>query len=165
MSKLRRYVTENATFFITAVTHGRTPFLAQHSDVFLEALNRQSSKHNAKIHAWVILPDHFHLLIELDGTPLPKFIQSLKLSFTNMLRVKGFHHGGRFWQLRYWDHVIRDQTDFNAHFDYIHYNPVKHGIADSPFDYEFSSAREYLNSGVYTDDWGAGVKFQGDFGE
>ena len=43
------------------------------------------------------------------------------------------------WQRGYWEHTVRDDRDYTAHMDYIHFNPVKHGLATSPADWLFSS--------------------------
>lgn len=51
---------------------------------------------------------------------------------------------GRLWQLRFWDHIIRDETDMNRHIDYIHFNPVKHKMAARPSENEYSSFRDYI---------------------
>ena len=59
------------------------------------------------------------------------------------------------WQHRYWEHQIRDETDFARHVDYIHYNPVKHGLARSPLDWPYSSFGRYVKAGVYASDFGA----------
>lgn len=59
------------------------------------------------------------------------------------LRV-GFR--GRVWQLRFWDHVMRNEADFRAHIDYVHFNPVKHGLAADLADYSLSSACDYPES-------------------
>jgi len=55
----------------------------------------------------------------------------------------------------------------NRHIDYIHYNPVKHGLAKSPFDWRESSIHQYLEEGYYTRDWGIneGFEMQGEYGE
>lgn len=45
----------------------------------------------------------------------------------------------KFWQKGFWDHVIRDEADFQRHLDYIHYNPVKHGLVQRPEDWPYSS--------------------------
>lgn len=165
MSKLRRYQTSDATFFITCVTFERKQVLQNHASLFEEVLERQCAKAEAELHAWVILPDHWHAVISLGGSSLPKLLKNIKLSLANKLKVAGAFAGGRFWQLRYWDHVIRDQRDYNTHIDYVHYNPVKHELVNSPFDYEFSTAKNYLHNGVYQEDWGVDLEFVGDFGE
>ncbi|MGH8601687.1 MAG: hypothetical protein ACREXR_02565 [Gammaproteobacteria bacterium] len=53
-----------------------------------------------------------------------------------------------------WEHLIRDQDDFNRHADYIHSNPVKHGWVRRVTDWPHSSFHAYLRAGVYTKDWG-----------
>ena len=72
------------------------------------------------------------------------------------------------WQRRYWEHIIRDETDFAKHFDYIHFNPVKHGFVDSPQEWKWSSFHRYLRLGYYPDDWGSEQAFifnESTFGE
>jgi len=56
------------------------------------------------------------------------------------------------WQRRFWEHAIRDQADFNRHFDYIHYNPVKHGLVSTPLEWEHGSFSEATEKGIYTPD-------------
>jgi putative transposase len=58
------------------------------------------------------------------------------------------------WQRRFWEHIIRDETDFQRHFDYIHFNPVKHGHVSRCIDWPYSSFRRYVEQGVYSADWG-----------
>jgi REP-associated tyrosine transposase len=71
------------------------------------------------------------------------------------------------WQRRFWDHIIRNQTDLNKHIDYIHYNPVKHGYVNSPFEWEYSSIHVYRDKGYYQSDWGMkeDLNIGGEFGE
>ena len=61
----------------------------------------------------------------------------------------------RIWQRRYWEHLIRDEADFAAHVDYIHFNPVKHGLVAAPRAWEHSTFRDWVERGVYERDWGA----------
>ena len=61
---------------------------------------------------------------------------------------------GRIWQRRYWEHMIRDEDDFSAHFDYTHYNLVKHGLANAPKDWPYSTFHRYVKKGLYSRDWG-----------
>jgi len=69
-------------------------------------------------------------------------------------RIK--HREEAVWQRRFWEHQIRDQEDFNAHVEYIHYNPVKHGLAKTPIEWAYSSFGRYVRDGIYDRDWGAG---------
>jgi putative transposase len=59
------------------------------------------------------------------------------------------------WQRRFWEHQIRDDDDCKRHTDYIHYNPVKHGLAASPLTWRFSSFHRYVQEGIYHPEWGA----------
>ena len=72
------------------------------------------------------------------------------------------------WQRRFWEHIIRDEIDYQNHFDYIHFNPVKHQYVDDTSLWEWSSFHRYKKAGVYGKDWeGENIhKFEsGDFGE
>ena len=57
------------------------------------------------------------------------------------------------WQRRFWEHTIRDEKDFAAHMDYIHYNPVKHGHAGCPHAWAHSSFHRWVREGRYAADW------------
>ncbi|MCJ7532800.1 MAG: transposase, partial [Anaerolineales bacterium] len=61
------------------------------------------------------------------------------------------------WQRRFWEHTIRDQTDLNHHLDYIHYNPVKHGLVQTVSDWPWSSFHRYVKMGYYETNWGETV--------
>jgi putative transposase len=62
----------------------------------------------------------------------------------------------KIWQPRFWEHQIRDDNDFAAHVEYIHFNPVKHGYVKSPLGWEYSSFHRYVKKGLYDISWGAG---------
>ena len=66
------------------------------------------------------------------------------------------------WQRRFWEHLIRDDEDFKRHVEYIHFNPVKHGLARSPKDWLNSSFHRYVNKGRYNLEWGAGTAIEFD---
>jgi putative transposase len=57
------------------------------------------------------------------------------------------------WQRRYWEHWIRDERDFAAHVDYIHFNPVKHGFVSHPAAWRHSSFHRAVARGLYPADW------------
>jgi putative transposase len=61
------------------------------------------------------------------------------------------------WQRRFWEHVIRDEDDFNRHVDYIHINPVKHGYVKRAADWQFSSFHRYVKLGILPADWAGEV--------
>lgn len=59
------------------------------------------------------------------------------------------------WQRRYWEHAIRDERDLQNHVDYIHYNPVKHGLVLKVKDWPYSSFHQWVKRGHYQENWGA----------
>jgi putative transposase len=62
------------------------------------------------------------------------------------------------WQRRFWEHQIRDEHDLNHHIDYIHYNPVHHGLVKFPKDWQYSSFHQYVKRGECDIGWGMGDK-------
>ena len=62
------------------------------------------------------------------------------------------------WQRRFWEHTIRDEKDFQRHFDYVHYNPVKHGLVQSVCDWPYSTFHRFVRSGIYPIDWAGGME-------
>ncbi len=66
------------------------------------------------------------------------------------------------WQRRFWEHQIGNEVDFVRHVEYIHYNPVKHGLVRSPCDWPYSSFHRYVKQGIYDSDWGSGVEMKFD---
>ncbi len=69
------------------------------------------------------------------------------------------------WQRRFWEHTIRDERDYAAHMDYVHFNPVKHGLVERVADWPYSSFHRAVRAGVYAGDWGVDVAADGGFGE
>lgn len=62
------------------------------------------------------------------------------------------------WQRRFWEHQIRDERDYQKHMDYIHYNPVKHGLVNKVADWPYSTFHRYVRLGVYEADWASTVE-------
>lgn len=166
MSNLRRLKDSRTTYFITAVTFDRKPILTDFGSIFLDSLQHISRVKSIELIAWAILPDHFHLIVNCENISVSSYVQSVKQSFSAKYRAQT-EYRGRVWQLRFWDHIIRDEQDMRRHLDYVHYNPVKHGVSKIPFSYPLSSASLYLERGQYECDWGlVGVpEMDGEFGE
>ena len=114
--------------------------------------------------AYVILPDHMHCIWKLpDGdSDFSSRWQAIKAHFSRhiptgeRLSVRRLKKGERgIWQRRFWEHMIRDERDFAQHFDYIHFNPVKHRHVKAVHDWPHSSFHEYVRRGIYTANWAA----------
>jgi putative transposase len=156
MTNIRRYYRDCYTYFVTNVTIQRLPILRENENMLLESIEKHKAATSSDLMAWAILPDHFHLLVHPSQTNISLLLRKIKLSFSTRYRKQRDLQFGRVWQYRFWDHIIRDQDDMNRHIDYIHRNPVKHGIVKSPFDYPYSSIHQYRE--FYPVDWGVKEK-------
>ena len=133
---------EVRTFFVGAVTWGRRPIFRAEplACLFLDVLRHYRLQHQFLLHEFVLMPEHFHLLL----TPMPevsleKAIQLIRGGFS--YRVK--REMGRnleLWQPGPTHHRIRDADDYARHVEYIRENPVKRGLVAKAEDYPYSSA-------------------------
>jgi putative transposase len=158
MPNFRRYYVPNAIYFIVAVTRDRRPVFADATnvDLLFDILRQVRQRKPFRLLAYSIIPDHVNLLLRpAEEANISRIMLSIKRSFT--LRFKELNHitgSLSLWQARFWDHIIRDEEDLRRHFDYIHYNPVKHGLVTRPEDYPHSSYRHWLEKGYYEPGWG-----------
>ncbi len=170
MSNYRRSHIPGATYFITQVTYQREPWL--YSDIGRAAL-RKAIVHVRKnypfyIDAFVLLPEHFHCLWTL---PEGDSNLSIRMLLIKRFVTKYYGHqlgldisisGSRkkrkernLWQRRFWEHLIRNEVDFANHCDYIHYNPVRHKLCESPQQWAYSSIHRFMKQNIYPLDWGS----------
>ena len=154
MTNIRRYWEFESPSFMTHVTYDRKPLLIDNIDLWHESVNFVKTLKEFEFITWVILPDHLHLLIDSGAGDLSYLMKRVKMKFSGLYRSRCELKSGRIWQFRFWDHMIRDEDDFRNHIDYIHYNPVKHGLVTRPGDWEHSSFMEYYKQGYYGEDWG-----------
>ena len=158
MTDIRRYYVPNAIVFITQVVQDRKPIFKneRYLELLRSTLRRAKELHPFSMLGYVFLYDHFHLLIRPTGkSNFSQIMHSLKPNFTKAYKQSmGTTDSIKFWQRRFWDHIIRDEDDLKRHIDYIHYNPVKHGFAECPEDYAHSSYRYWLEQGYYECGWG-----------
>jgi len=168
MANYRRIFEENYSCFLTIVTHNRNPILIHNINLLRKSFALSKLKYDYEIEAVVILPDHFHMIITPKiAKEYPKIISHIKRSFLYGLdkdfknhakkslsssQIKRGHSG--IWQSRYYEHTIRDEKDFNIRFDYIHFNPVKHGLVLETNDWKYSSFGKFVKMGLYDDSWG-----------
>jgi putative transposase len=157
-AKIRRLYLPDVYYFITCVLANRMPILGEerHMTLFRETLREVKKLHPFIMKAYAFLPDHFHLLIFVpESTSISTLLKSVKWNFTlNYKKAVGVNGRVKLWQRGFWDHVIRDERDYMNHFDYIHYNPVKHGLVNCPIEYPHTSFHAYVERGWYEADWG-----------
>lgn len=150
----RRVFVPGATFFFTVVTARRRPLFrdAAACDLLRQAFRQVARQRPFTVNAMVVLPDHLHCLWTLppEDADYPTRWRLIKTWVTQR-----YDAGHSLWQPRYWEHLIRDDTDYRQHVEYIHYNPVKHGYVSRPAQWPYSSFRRYVKEGLYEEDWGS----------
>jgi putative transposase len=170
-----RHHTSGASYFFTvnaAWRNGNDVFV-KHIDPLRQAIKNTQHQHPFKIDAIVILPDHIHAIWTMpdnDGNyskrwRLIKSIFSRSLPKGEHISPSRMNKGERgIWQRRYWEHQIKDDTDFERHVNYIHYNPVKHGLVKNAADWPYSSFHRFMANGKLPNNW-SGNNIEGQFGE
>jgi putative transposase len=157
----RRYYVPNAIVFITQVVEGRHPVFADeaHVELLRTVLRRVKELHPFAVLGYVFLPQHLHVMLLPTGdSNFSQIMHSLKPNYTKAYkRAVGITGSLKFWQKRFYDHIIRDETDFARHLDYVHYNPVKHRLVTRPEDWPHSSFQAWKVRGAYPDTWGWSV--------
>lgn len=149
MSGYRRLRIPGGCYFFTVnLEDRRSDLLVRHVDALREAVRSVRGARPFRIDAFVVLPDHLHAVWTLpDGDEdFPTRWRLIKKAFSGRLpagepRSPSRRRRGErgIWQRRYWEHAIRDERDFAAHVDYVHVNPVKHGLAASPAEWPYST--------------------------
>lgn len=145
--RYRRANVAGATYFFTAnLADRRAGLLVEHIDALREVLRRVERTHPFQIDAMVVLPGHLHALWTLprDDADFATRWMLIKAGFSRQLRPSERRTAGRvakgergIWQRRYWEHLIRDERDFARHVEYIHFNPVKHGLVKRAVEWRY----------------------------
>jgi len=177
MTDYRRWRVAGGTYFFTVVTHGRRPFLTDDvaRSCLRESIRIVRARRPFRVDAIVILPDHLHAIWSLpagDADYATRW-QLLKRCFTKSYLAAGgaeargsasrFAKGERgVWQRRYFEHTCRDEADMKRCRDYLHVNPLKHGLVARVIDWPWSSFHRYVRLGEYEPQWGSANIWYGD---
>jgi putative transposase len=168
MVRYRRNFVVGGTYFFTATLVDRkSSVLVAHVNALRAAIRATRRAYPFAIDAVVVLPDHLHVVMTLPvgDSDFPIRWSLIKRRFTSAVtkangRVARHPNGEcALWQRRFWEHTIRDERDFASHVDYIHFNPVKHGLVTRVCEWPHSSFHRYVRHGLLPADWG------GDFGQ
>ena len=165
MTEYRRTYIPGASWFFTVNLAERkgNRLLLDQIDLLREAFEQTKQRRPFRMDAVVILPDHLHCIWSLPpgDADFSGRWNMLKGHFSRCIekgeRISVSRKSRRergIWQRRFWEHLLRDQTDFTRHVDYIHWNPVKHGWVDKVSDWPHSSFHRYVEQGIYTENWG-----------
>jgi putative transposase len=162
--------------FLTFTTAGRRPILTEAlaRELLRLAIERTREERPWEMTAIVLLPDHVHMIWTMPPDDLDYSVRMavLKKRFTRAYLGAGAreanvpsgqqrHRLRGVWQRRFWEHTIKDARDFKMHLDYIHINPVKHGLVKFPKNWPWSSFHRYVRSGEYENDWCGHVNIPG----
>jgi putative transposase len=173
MPEYRRNYIKGGVYFFTLVTDKRRPFLTSSlaRKCMHESIEKVQRKRPFELNAIVLLSDHLHSIWTLppDDDDYSTRWSLIKKEFTVRYLDAGGQEGmgnesrlrkreRAIWQRRFWEHTCRDEDDHKRCLDYLHYNPVKHGLATRVRDYEWSSFHRYVRLGEYPLDWGSDVK-------
>ncbi|MDP1699217.1 MAG: transposase [Xanthomonadaceae bacterium] len=176
MTNYRRLRSAGACWFFTVNLADRSsPLLVQEITLLRAAFRKVLDAHPLVIDAMVVLPDHLHALWTLpadDGDYSTRWRQ-IKAAFSRALPMREARNTSRInkgergiWQRRFWEHQIRDETDYARHVDYIHINPVKHGLVTRAIDWPHTSLHRFVAAGIVARDWASEPDVHGHaFGE
>ncbi len=174
MTEYRRNRVPGGTFFFTVNLYDRkSHLLVQQINTLREAVRRTQRRTPFQIDAWVVLPEHMHALWTLpeDDTDYARRWSAVKTNFSRNLPAGEYRCASRIirrergiWQRRFWEHTIRNDQDYANRMDYIHFNPVRHGLVPHVADWPFSSFHRAVAKGLYAREWAVNVELE-DAGE
>jgi putative transposase len=167
MSNYRRAWQSGGTYFFTVCLLQRqgNDLLTRHISVLRDAVRVTQKDHPFNIEAWVVLPEHLHCVITLPvgDADFALRCRLIKRRFSEAIPNTEYRNEARMrrgergiWQRRYWEHLIRDEQDYQAHIDYVHFNPVKHGLVERVVEWPYSTFHRCVRHGVYPSNWGDG---------
>jgi putative transposase len=171
MPEYRRSLIPGGTYFFTVVTYRRLPIVVteQARNDLHWAWMDVKKRFPFTTKTIFLLPDHIHCIWPLpdgDANYSVRWKEIKRLFSKRYLNSVGsyeFRCASRekraevtVWQRRFWEHTLQDENDLQRHFDYIHYNPVKHGLVQQVKDWQWSSFHRFVRMGWYDAEWGGG---------
>ena len=164
MSNYRRVFIPGGTWFFTVnlLQRRNNDLLVREIYWLREAVKRVRERYPFRIDAWVVLPEHLHCVWTLPpgDADFSTRWRLIKSGFSRALPGTEYRSNRRqaagergIWQRRYWEHFIRDDTDYQRHVDYVHVNLLKHGHVRRVADWPYSTFHRYVARGIYPVDW------------
>jgi putative transposase len=160
----RRNRVHGGTYFFTVTLRNRSlTLLVDWIDELRESVRETRREKPFHIDAWVVLPEHLHAVWTLPpgDDDYSNRWKCIKARFTHRLVMAGLplarnsRNEYDLWQRRFWEHTLRDDSDFARHVDYIHFNPVKHGLVTHVKDWPHSTFHRWVKAGHYNENWAA----------
>ncbi len=164
MPNYRRAFVPGGTWFFTVnlLERKNNDLLIREVDLLRETVRIVRQRHPFHIDAWVVLPEHMHAVWTLPpgDADFSKRWRLIKSGFSRALPLTEYRSSVRkasgergIWQRHFWEHLIRDEKDFERHVDYVHANPVKHGLVTQVRQWPYSSFLRYVERGIYPETW------------
>jgi len=164
MPNYRRAFIPGGTYFFTVnlLQRHNNNLLIREINLLREVVQKVRKNHPFYIDAWVVLPDHLHCVwtLPLDDSNFSLRWRLIKSGFSRALpktekRTKVRKAAGErgIWQRHFWEHVIRDDLDYQRHVDYIHLNPLKHGYVKHVVDWPYSTFHQHVTREIYMPNW------------
>lgn len=148
MRNFKRFDVPNTPYFVTTATLDRRPLFASPrlAQIVVDNIDFYERRGDYELLAFVVMPDHLHMLITPKQGPISDNLRNLKCFVAKQVReiIGG---SGAIWQVSFRDRIVRCESDIERFADYIHYNPVEAGMVDDPVDYAFSSGNRYATAG------------------
>jgi putative transposase len=170
----RNFVPGGRYFFTITLADRRSNLLVNHIGLLRSSFRAARREWPFAIDAIVILPEHLHAILTLpsDDADFSGRWRRIKGHFATELLDSSIKLARRpngdlaLWQRRFWEHTIRGDGDLARHVDYIHFNPVKHGLVQRVRDWPHSSFHRYVREGLLPEDWAGDADDKGEnFGE
>ncbi len=160
----RRVFISNSYVHLIIVAYGRKNIFITNIELLRQAFKNAKKFFNFKIIAICVLPNHIHVILNPENIKeYPKIITSIKYYFSKNYNVGvetptyGYINKGEkgVFQRRFFEHTIKDEEELNNQINYIHYNPVKHGLVNNVKDWQYSSFHKFVEQGMYEFNWGS----------
>jgi len=153
----RADVKGGAYFFTVNLAQRQNTLLVDEIDKLRNIINKVKKQYPFKLDAMVVLPDHMHAIwtLPVNDNNFATRWMLIKSGFSRQIPKRERINKSRktkgergIWQRRYWEHLIRDEYDYEQHVDYIHYNPALHAHVERAMDWSYSSIHEYISKGI-----------------
>ncbi len=130
---------EDCTYFVTMTLKDKRPlFSGQATQLVFNELQYYRQRHEVKLYAYVIMPEHVHVVIRpIPPLILPRWVRRFKTYVAHALKL------GAIWLPDYWSEYIWDEKLLTQKIEYVHRNPIRRGLVNVVGDYKWSSAAEY----------------------
>lgn len=159
----RSRVAGGSWFFTVTLADRRSTLLVDEIDRLRAAYREAQARRPFRTVAICVLPDHLHAIWTLPDGDIDyagrwsliksQFSRQMPSSTPRPSQSRKREKG--IWQRRYWEHQIRDEVDLQRHVDYLHYNPVKHGLSTSVAGWPYSSFHRFVREGLLPVNWGS----------